>query len=89
MGELDKAYADIRIRILKGNWPFKAKNVRNRALIDYKPGSRAESLAVNIWLKKDINLERGHVQLAERYEKQAQSAEGIRRIQSSDIHHAV
>ena len=68
--ELDSAYADIRIRILKGNWPFKPRTVKNRALIEYQPGTRAESLAVNIWLKKDLNLERGHVLLAERYAKE-------------------
>jgi tetratricopeptide (TPR) repeat protein len=67
--ELDAAYADIRIRILKGNWPFKPKWAVNRALLDYHPGTRAESLAVSIWSDKDKSLEQSHVELAEYYEK--------------------
>ncbi|MFQ5706512.1 MAG: GDSL-type esterase/lipase family protein [bacterium] len=69
---LDEAYADLRIRILKGNWPFKPKSVPNRALIDYHPSTKAESLAVKIWLEDGMNLERGHVALAESFEKQRQ-----------------
>ncbi len=68
--ELDKAFSEVRIRILKGNWPFKPKNLPNRALIEYRPTTPAESLAVKIWVEADYNLERAHVQLAEYYEKQ-------------------
>lgn len=70
--ELDSAYADIRIRILKGNWPFQPKSLPNRALVDYRPASKAESLAVNVWLDKSTNLERAHVALAEYYENRGQ-----------------
>ncbi len=70
--ELDSAYADIRIRILKGNWPFQPKSLPNRALIDYRPTTKAESLAVNVWLDKTTNLERAHVALAEYFEKRGQ-----------------
>ncbi|NIU23293.1 tetratricopeptide repeat protein [candidate division KSB1 bacterium] len=69
--ELDKSYADLRIKILKGNWPFKPKSVPNRALIDYEPRTKADSIALKVWIE-DINLERGHVQLAEHYEKLGQ-----------------
>ena len=68
--DLDRSYADIRIRILKGNWPFIPKSAPNRALIDYRPGTKADSIALKVWLEKDVNLERGHVELAEFYEKQ-------------------
>lgn len=68
MTDLDLAYANIRIRILKGNWPFQPKSLPNRALVDYVPKTKADSVALNIWLKKDFNLEHGHVQLAEFYE---------------------
>ncbi len=68
---LDKAYADLRIRILKGNWPFQPKNVPNRALLNYQPATKAESLAVEVWTKQDqMDLERAHVALANAYEKQ-------------------
>jgi tetratricopeptide (TPR) repeat protein len=69
--ELDKAYADLRIRYLKGNWPFQPKNVPNRALLNYHPATKAESLAVELWNKQDqMNLEHAHVALAGYYEKQ-------------------
>ncbi|MDZ7359963.1 MAG: GDSL-type esterase/lipase family protein [candidate division KSB1 bacterium] len=68
---LDKAYADLRIRILKGNWPFQPKNVPNRALMNYQPATKAESLAVEVWTKPEqMDLERAHVALANFYEKQ-------------------
>lgn len=66
---LDAAYADLRIRVLKGNWPFQPKAVPNRALADYRPATAAESLAVKIWMNEGLNLERAHVALAERYEQ--------------------
>ncbi len=69
--ELDKAYADLRIRILKGNWPFQPKNLPNRALVNYHPTTKAESLAVEVWTEQDqMDLERAHVELADYYEKQ-------------------
>jgi tetratricopeptide (TPR) repeat protein len=68
---LDKAYADLRIRILKGNWPFQPKNVPNRALMNYQPATKAESLAVEVWTKHEqMDLEHAHVALANFYEKQ-------------------
>jgi tetratricopeptide (TPR) repeat protein len=68
---LDKAYADLRIRILKGNWPFQPKNVPNRALLNFQPATKAESLAVEVWTKHEqMDLERAHVALANFYERQ-------------------
>lgn len=67
--ELDSLYGDLRIRILKGGWPFKPKSAPNRALIDYHPTTRAESLAVKIILDKKFSIERGHVEMADFYEK--------------------
>ena len=64
---LDSAYAALRIRILKGGWPFQPKAAPNRALVDYHPASKAESLAVRVWEDK-LDLERGHVQMAEYFE---------------------
>ncbi|MGH7494093.1 MAG: GDSL-type esterase/lipase family protein [bacterium] len=65
---LDSAYAALRIRILKGGWPFHSKAAPNRALMDYHPATKAESLAVKIWTK-DSDLEHGHVEMAEYYER--------------------
>jgi len=65
--ELDSLYGDLRIRILKGGWPFKPKTAPNRALGNYHPSTRAESLAVKIWVDKKFTIERGHVEMAEYY----------------------
>lgn len=70
--DLDAAYANLRIHILRGNWPFQPKSLPNRALMDFRPASMAESLAVTIWLDKSTNLERAHVALAEHFEKRSQ-----------------
>jgi len=70
--ELDSVYGALRIKILKGGWPFKDKAAPNKALDNFVPGSRAESLAVKIWTNADYTLERGHVELAEYFEKSGQ-----------------
>ncbi|HEX9972475.1 MAG TPA: GDSL-type esterase/lipase family protein [bacterium] len=66
---LDSLYGELRIRILQGGWPFKPKSAPNRAIIDYVPATKAESLAVKVWSQLDYTLERGHVEMAEYYEK--------------------
>ncbi|MCB0275376.1 MAG: tetratricopeptide repeat protein [Calditrichaeota bacterium] len=66
---VDSLYGDLRIRILKGGWPFKPKSEPNRALLDYRPTTLAESLAVRVWQDDTFNLERAHVELANHYEK--------------------
>ncbi len=66
---LDSLYADLRIKILKGGWPFQPKAAPNRAIIDYIPATKAESLAVKVWSEDNYSLERGHVEMAEFYER--------------------
>lgn len=66
---LDILYGALRIRILQGGWPFKPKSAPNLAIIDYVPATKAESLAVKVWSQPDYTLERGHVEMAEYYEK--------------------
>ncbi len=65
--ELDSLYGDLRIRILKGGWPFKPKSAPNRALLEYSPSTKAESLAIRTWMDRKFTLERGHVEMAEYY----------------------
>ncbi len=69
MTALDSAYADLRVQVLKGGWPFKSKSVPNRALANYRPTTKAESLVVKTWVKENKTLERAHVELAEYYKK--------------------
>ena len=68
--DLDSLYGNLRIRILKGGWPFRPKSAPNRALVDYHAATKAESLAVKVWNDRSYTLERGHVEMAEHYEKQ-------------------
>jgi tetratricopeptide (TPR) repeat protein len=70
--DLDSVYADYRIQILKGGWPFQEKAAPNVALQNYRAQTRVESLAVKIWNDDNYNLERGHVELAEYFEKRRQ-----------------
>lgn len=67
--DLDRAFCDLRIRILKGGWPFKPKSVPNRMLYGYRPSTLIDSLAWEAWKNESLNLERAHVKLAKRYEK--------------------
>ena len=67
--ELDSLYGALRIRILKGGWPFKPRSVPNRALLDYYPTSKAESLSVKIWTDKKVNLKRAHFEMAQHFSK--------------------
>ncbi len=67
---LDSVYGALRIKILKGGWPFKPRTAPNRALLDFKPKTKPEQLAVKIWKDKSYDLEHGHVDLAAYYENQ-------------------
>lgn len=69
---LDTVYANLRIRYLKNGWPFKPKSLPNRAIADFKPTSMVDSIALKIMVNKNVNLERGHVELAKYYEKRKQ-----------------
>jgi tetratricopeptide (TPR) repeat protein len=68
--ELDSLYGNLRIRILKGGWPFEPKEAPNKALLNYIPISKADSLAVKVWMEDDFNLERAHFEMAKYYETQ-------------------
>jgi lysophospholipase L1-like esterase len=67
--EIDSLYGVLRIRILKGGWPFKPKSAPNRALLEYHPSTKAESLAVRTWMDRKFTLERAHVEMAEYFKE--------------------
>jgi tetratricopeptide (TPR) repeat protein len=69
---LDSLYGDLRIRVLKGGWPFKPKSAPNRSLRDYHATTKPESLVVQVWSDYDFTLERAHVMMAEHYEKRGE-----------------
>jgi len=64
---LDSAEASLSIAYLKGGWPFKKDVKTNLTLKNYRPVTLAETLAVKILLDPDLNLEQGHVLLAQHY----------------------
>jgi tetratricopeptide (TPR) repeat protein len=64
---LDSAEAALGIAYLKGGWPFKKDGEANLTLKNYRPSTMAETLAVQILLDPDLNLEQGHVMLAQHY----------------------
>lgn len=80
--ELDSVYGALRIRILKGGWPFQPVSAPNRVFLNYRPTSKVESLAVEIWTDDQMTLERAHVRLAEVYEKQEQYYRAFREYQA-------
>jgi tetratricopeptide (TPR) repeat protein len=70
LSKLDTVYAEIGIRLLKGGWPFQPKSARNRALREFHPKNEVDSVAVAVLFKNELNLELGHLQLAQRYARQ-------------------
>jgi tetratricopeptide (TPR) repeat protein len=67
--DLDSLFGNLRIHVLRGGWPFQPRTAPNKALSDYQPQSKADSLAVRVWSSDSYTLERAHVDLAEYYER--------------------
>lgn len=71
MTELDTLCADLRIRYLKGGWPFQPKSVPNRSLGTYQPQSETERLALRSLTDDSFSIILAHHELAQRHEKNA------------------
>jgi len=67
--EVDSLLGQLRIKVLRGGWPFQPRTVPNKTLSEYRPRSKADSLAVQVWNSTNYTLERAHVELAEHYER--------------------
>lgn len=72
MTALDSTYAALGIRLLKSGWPFQPRSFGNKALSDYQPETRVDSLALNALFNDAINMEKAHRQLAEFYARRRQ-----------------
>jgi tetratricopeptide (TPR) repeat protein len=70
LSKLDTVYAELRIRILKGGWPFQSKSTMNRALQEFNPKNEVDSMAEAVLIKNKLNLESAHLELAKRYTRQ-------------------
>jgi tetratricopeptide (TPR) repeat protein/lysophospholipase L1-like esterase len=65
--ELDSIYADLKIKQLKGGWPFKPENMVNKFIYEYKPASIIDSLAYFAVRYDDISLDIAHKKMAKFY----------------------
>ncbi len=65
--ELDSIYADLKIKQLKGGWPFKPENMVNKFIYEYKPASIFDSLAYLAVRYDDISLDIAHKKMAKFY----------------------
>jgi len=72
MTALDSTYAALGIRLLKSGWPFQPHSFGDKALPDYQPATRVDSLALKCLFDNTINMEQAHRQLAENYARQGQ-----------------
>jgi tetratricopeptide (TPR) repeat protein/lysophospholipase L1-like esterase len=62
--KLDSIYADLKIRQLRGGWPFKPENIVNKFIYEYKPVSIVDSLAYLAVRYDDISLDIAHKKMA-------------------------
>jgi lysophospholipase L1-like esterase/thioredoxin-like negative regulator of GroEL len=65
---LDSTIADLTVKQLKGGWPFKPQFSENRTLLDFKPGSMLESLALKV-IFDEIKTDEAHFMLAKHFEE--------------------
>ena len=68
---LDSMYAFLSVAELKGGWPFKKLHGPNRALLNYQPSNKIDSVALSVVSQK-ITLEMGHINLANYYEQKGE-----------------
>lgn len=68
--QLDKDFADLTIKNLKGGWPFKSKKQPNKVLANFKPSTISEQIALKILTDPNFGIEMGHLELAKYYREQ-------------------
>ena len=79
---LDSVYGDIRVRVLKGGWPFRKDRGPNKVLLNFKPANVYEALAFDAWATDKLTIEKAHVKLAERFEKEKKIRDAIAEYQA-------
>ena len=68
MTALDSTMADLTVKQLKGGWPFKPQFTENKTLLDFKPGSMLESLALKV-IFDETKIDQAHFMLAKHFEE--------------------
>ncbi len=79
---LDSVYGEIRVRVLKGGWPFRKDQGPNKVLLNFKPANIFEALAFEAWATNKITIEKAHVKLAETFEKEKQIGKALAEYQA-------
>ena len=78
---LDSIVADLRIRKLKGGWPFLKGSVQNLALQNFRPADTIEELSLAM-VTKQVNWEEAHLKAAIWYRDQGRVDEFVREMQA-------
>ncbi len=65
--KLDSIYADLRLRVLLGAYPFVPKGQANELVASFVPKDLIDSLAYRIVFARDMAVEEGHYELADVY----------------------
>ncbi len=81
--EIDTVYADYSIAYLKGGWPFKPAIMPNRALENFHPQTRVDSVAIRVLTESNFSIVVGHVTLAEYYESKKQYDKAFREYKAA------
>ena len=64
--KLDSVLAEMKIKILTGDYPFVPKGTPNYLVMNYRPKDHIDSIAMSV-INKDILWEEGHVKIADWY----------------------
>ena len=75
--ELDTTVASLMVRQLENGWPFKTRATENRFLLDFRPGTPVEDLALRV-IFGGMSADRAHFLLARHYEALGDSAKARR-----------
>ncbi len=78
---LDSASAALIVHHLRGGWPFR-KTGRNTILEDFRPASKADSIALDILRTGSSTLEQGHIALGDAFVKAGKIEEAFREYEA-------
>jgi tetratricopeptide (TPR) repeat protein len=78
---LDKAYSDLKLRLLKGSYPFVPKGQPNLLLQSFKPQNLIDTLAMRC-LSEELGFEEAHYAAADFLLAQGESADAELELQS-------
>lgn len=69
---LDSVYGEMVISHLKQSWPFQPKDKPNTFFNTFRPKNELEEMSLKVMQSKNFNLEAGHMELGNLYEKRGE-----------------